>query len=373
MKTPPGAERILTMKSNGEYAAVLDRALDRAPTLEEACFLLENASGPEATTWLFAAASEVRKREAGDVFQLDGFMGGTTKCVIDPPCLYCRRAISGHDLEPWTAEPEELPLILEAFKETGTTTVEIGGGTDPEICAQVGLNLLREIRKSGLKVRVNYGPALNRDEILAMKELGVEGITCSFETTNPGVFRTIKPGDSLEKRKETAALISECGVNLFNTMLVGVGESLRDRVDHLFCLKEIPGFYKLSVSWLKVHPDGPLDGKMTGPSPLEAARAAALARLIFREKPIGLSGAQYIQLSILAGANRMVHAGASLRKEGGFRIGSAGFLKVETRPVAKGLVLENLLPITASWVKAAGMEVEPSVAAALAGSKGGGE
>ena len=356
------------MGTDGEYAAVLERALSGPPDREEACFLLENATEPGATARLFATASEVRAKEAGNVFQLDGFMGNTTKCAINPPCLYCRRAIPGHDLEPWTAGPEELPLILEAFKRTGTTTVEIGGGTDPAICAEVGLGLLKEIRKSGLKVWVNYGPALNREEILAMKEQGVEGITCSFETTNPQAFKVIKPGDSLEKRMEIAHLIGECGVNLFSTMLVGVGESLKDRVDHLFSLKDIPGFYKLSVSWLKVHPDGPLDGKMTGPSPLEAARVAALARLIFRDKPIGLSGAQYIQLSILAGANRMVHAGASLRKEGGFKIGSAGFAKVESRPVAKGLVLENMLPITAAWVKAAGMEAEPSVEAALAGS-----
>ena len=354
------------MINNKDYADVLNQTLDRGPTFDEACFLLEKAGAPGASALLFAAASEVRRQEAGNVFQLDGFMGGTTKCAVNPPCLYCRRAIPGHDLEPWTADPEELPGILAAFKETGTSTVEIGGGTDPEICAQVGLGLVREIRKAGLEVWVNYGPALDKGAILAFKDLGVDGITCSFETTNAEVFQLIKPGDDLEKRKETAALIGECGVNLFSTMLVGVGESIRDRVDHLFTLKEIPGFYKLSVSWLKVHPDGPLDGRMTGPSPLEAARVTALARLIFRDKPIGLSGAQHIQLSILAGANRMVHAGASLRKEGGFKIGLAGLNGVETRPVAKGLVLENMLPITARWVQATGMAVEPSIAAALA-------
>ena len=344
-----------------EFNEILEQASERAIARDEAVFLLKNADTPETAARLFAAAGEVRRRDAGNVFQLDGFMGGNTRCTIDPPCLYCRRAIPDHDMEPWSVGTDDLQKILEAFKATGTTTVEIGGGTNPDDCGQVGIKLLREIRKAGLKVWVNYGPALNKNDILAMKELGVEGITSSFETINPDVFKTIKPGDNLEKRQQLAHLISDCGVNLFSTMLIGIGESVEDRVDHLFYLKNIPNFYKLSVSWLKVHPGGPLDGKMTGPSPIEPAKVVAVARLIFRSTAIGMSGAQHIQLSILAGANRVVHAGASFHKKGGYRIGAEGFRKFESREVVDGFVMDNLLPTTGMWVIEAGMAVEPSI------------
>jgi len=43
--------------------------------------------------------------------------------------------------------------------------------------------------------------------------------------------------------------------------------------------------------------------------------------LIFRDIYINVSDPQQIQLWIMAGANRMVHAGASLHEKGGFSIG----------------------------------------------------
>jgi biotin synthase-like enzyme len=344
-----------------EYNEILDKARQTPINREEAVFLLKNAETPEAVAGLFAAASHVRRNEAGDIFRFDGFMGGNTKCTMDPPCLYCRRAIPGHDMEPWSLEPADLSKVLAAFKDTGTSTVEIGGGTNPDDCGRVGAALLEHIKGAGLKAWANFGPALSRDDIMAMRELGIEGITSSFETINPAVFKDLKPGDDLGKRQELAHLISECGVNLFSTMLVGIGESPQDRVDHLFYLKDIPQFYKLSVSWLKVHPGGPLDGKMTGPSPMEPAKVVSVARLIFRDIGIGMSGAQHVQLSILAGANRMVHGGASFHKKGGYRIGAQGFRSFESREVVDGFVMDNLLPITAQWAVEAGMDVEPGV------------
>ncbi len=349
------------MDKMNEFSAILDKARQTAIEKDEALFLLENAQTPEAVALLFAAASHVRRNEAGDIFRFDGFMGGNTKCTMDPPCLYCRRAIPGHDMEPWSLEPSKLSTVLAAFKETGTSTVEIGGGTNPDDCGQVGVNLLEQINNAGLKAWVNYGPALNRDDIMAMKELGVDGITSSFETVNAEVFKAVKPGDDLGKRQALAHLISDCGVNLFSTMLIGIGESPKDRIDHLFYLKGIPNFYKLSVSWLKVHPGGPLDGQMSGPSPMEPAKVVAVARLIFRDIGIGMSGAQHVQLSILAGANRMVHGGASFHKKGGYQIGAQGFRSFESREVVEGFVMDNLLPITAQWAVEAGMDVEPGI------------
>jgi len=349
------------MEKLREYNEILDKARQTPINKEEAVFLLENTETPAAVAKLFAAASHVRRNEAGDVFRFDGFMGGNTKCTMDPPCLYCRRAIPGHDIEPWSLAPSELSKVLAAFRETGTSTVEIGGGTNPDDCGRVGVDLLKQISDAGLKTWANFGPALSRDDVMAMKELGVEGITSSFETINPAVFKEIKPGDDLGKRQDLAHLISECGVNLFSTMLVGIGESPQDRIDHLFYLKGIPRFYKLSVSWLKVHPGGPLDGRMTAPSPIEPAKVVAVARLIFRDIGIGMSGAQHIQLSILAGANRMVHGGASFYKKGGWRIGAQGFRSFESREVVDGFVMDNLLPITAQWAVEAGMDVEPGV------------
>ena len=349
-----------------EFEAVLQNARERAITREEALFLFDNSKNPVNYARLFETASAVRKEEAGNVFRLDGWMGSNTECKIDPPCKYCRRAIPGRDLEKWEVRIEDIPKIAEAFKKTGTATVEIGGGTNPETAGPTVIRILRVLRDAGLNVWVNVGPALEQEHILEMKKLGVEAITSSFETMNEEVFQKIKSGDSLEKRKRLANLINENGVKLVSVLMVGLGESFQDRVNHLFYLADLDNFQWLCVTWLRVYPNSPLEGNIMPPSPIEAARTAAIARLIFRSIDIGVSGPQHIQLSIMAGSNRLVHAGASLHKKGGFHIGGEGFTSgVEHLDVVDGYLLSNLLPVTARWVMDAGMEVEPSILEAI--------
>jgi biotin synthase len=147
--------------------------------------------------------------------------------------------------------------IAQAFKETGTTTVEIGGGTDPEGAGPSVLRILEVLRDEELEVWVNVGPALEEEHIREMKKMRVEAITSSFETMNPQIFREIKPGDRLEKRVNLAHMIDENDVPLISVLMAGIGESYKDRVDHLFYLNEMKNFYQLAVSWLRIVPGSP--------------------------------------------------------------------------------------------------------------------
>ena len=349
-----------------EFEEILEVALDRAITKEEALFLFKETEEPSRYLRLFEVATAVREKECGKLFRLDGWMGGITECKIDPPCRYCRRAIPGYEWEGWDVNSEQLKKIADAFKSTGTTTVEIGGGTNPEVAGPTVIEILKVLRESGLNVWVNVGPALEEEHIQEMKKLGVEAITSSFETMNKKIFQEIKPGDSLEKRIKLAHLINDNGVPLISVIMVGIGESYQDRVDHLFYLKEFQNFYQLAVSWLKIHPGGPLEGKIIPPSPIEAARTVAIGRLIFRNIHINVSDPRHIQLWIMAGANRMVHAGASLHKKGGFSIsGEWVGPGVERIDVGEDYEIINILPITTRYILDAGMEVEPTILKAV--------
>ena len=349
-----------------EFEETLRIALDRAITKEEALFLFEETEEPAKYLKLFEAATAVREKECGNLFRLDGWMGSNTECKIDPPCKYCRRALPDYKWEGWNVDIRQLKEIADAFKRTGTTTVEIGGGTNPETAGPTVIEILKVLIKSGLGVWVNVGPALEEEHIQEMKGLGVESITSSFETMNERIFQEIKPGDSLEKRRQLAHLINDNGVPLISVIMVGIGESYQDRVDHLFYLKELENFYQLAVTWLKVHPKSPLEGKVIPPSPIEAARTVAIGRLIFRDIYINVGDPQHIQLWVMAGANRMVHAGASLHEKGGFSIGgqwvSTGTEHID---VGNGYEIMNILPVTARYILDAGMEVEPTVQKAV--------
>lgn len=349
-----------------EFEETLQIASDRAITKEEALFLFKETEEPDKYLKLFEVATTVREKECGKLFRLDGWMGSNTECKIDPPCKYCRRAVPGYKWEGWNVNSEQLKEIAETFKRTGTTTVEIGGGTNPEVAGPTVIEMLKILKESGLNVWVNVGPALEEEHIQEMKRLRVEAITSSFETMNDGIFQEIKPGDSLEKRKRLAHLINDNGIPLISVIMVGIGESYQDRVDHLFYLKELKNFRQLAVTWLKIHPGSPLEGKIIPPSPIEAARTVAIGRLIFRDVYINVGDPQHIQLWVMAGANRMVHAGASLHEKGGFSIGGQWVgTGIEHINVGNGYEIMNILPITARYILDAGMEVEPTVLKAV--------
>lgn len=346
------------------FETILKEALEREITKEEALFLFENSYTPNAYLRLFQTANAVREGEAGSLFLLDGWMGGLVDCKINPPCRYCGRAIPWRRRKILELTSEHLEKIAEVVRRTGTEMIQIGGGTNYEEAPAIMIRVLRELKKHGFQVRVNVGPALKEEDIREMKAIGVNEITCSFETINEEIFRKLKPGDSLAKRKDVAHIINDSGVSLSSNVMIGVGESYRDRVEHLFYLKGMENLGQVGITWLRIHPGSPLEGKTIPPSPLEAARTIAISRLIFRNKWIKGSNPQYLQLWIAAGANRQIHGGISVhRKEepliGGGGAGMAsGIQHIE---VCDGIVVSNMLPVTARWVMASGMQVTPSI------------
>ncbi len=68
----------------------------------------------------------------------------------------------------------------------------------------------------------------------------------------------------------------------------------------------------------------------------------------------------------MAGANRMVHAGASLHEKGGFSIGGQwDSTDVGYIDVGNGYEVMSILPVTALHIIDAGMEVEHTVKRAV--------
>jgi len=353
------------------FESILDEALEREITKEEALFLFENTQAPEVYLRLFQTANVVRERIMGSLFLLDGWMGGLVDCRINPPCQYCSRAVPGKSREVLNLTSEQLKQIAEVVKKTGTSMIQIGGGTNPQDAPGIMINVAKELKEYGFRVRINVGPALEEEHIDEMKKIGVDEITCSFETMNEKVFCQIKPGDSLEKRKRIAHLINNSEISFSSNIMIGVGESYQDRVEHFFYLKELKNLGQVGITWLRIHPGSPLERRIVPPSPIEAARTIAIARLIFRKKWIKGSSPQYLQLWIAAGANRQIHGGVSVHRKEDSLIGGGGAgMKsgIEHIEVCDGIIVSNMLPITAQWVIASGMQVEPPIQEALSPS-----
>lgn len=136
----------------------------------------------------------------------------------------------------------------------------------------------------------------------------------------------------------------------------------------MFYLKRFNNFKYFLVTWLHSPSASPLEN-YPQPSPLEAARTAAIARLIFRDIYIHISGWQYLQVWLMAGCNRFVHAGAGVHKhlKGSPTVipghGQAGVVGAEVENLNESLKLINLLPLTTRYIFELGLEIEPSIQA----------
>lgn len=342
-----------------EFCEVLDDARSREITKEEALFLLNETETYEKLLELFKAAGEVRRREIGDVFKFDGFIGPSVPCTTSPPCKYCGR--SAREGSSWSLlTPEEVAFGAKIIEETGTRRVEVGGGTLWSGADDLVLKAVEAVKSAtNLDVWVNVGPCLSRSTLKKLKDLGVIEVCSSLETVNEKVFREAKPGDSLQARMEFAKTIKDVGLRLNSVMMVGIGSSNQDYVDHIFWLREV-GVDHFCITGFNPIPGTPFESRKPAFS-CEVAKVISVSRLVLRKVDIGIGGImndpQLLPLAIMAGANRAIHLGAHVHRAGRWH---SRRRYVEARQF-DNLEFVNMLPITVKIVRNMGMHAEDTI------------
>ena len=343
------------------FEEVLKNAESNEITKGEALYLFKKTGRYDKVLRLFETASRVRDDEVGNVFKLDGFIGAITPCTIKPPCKYCGTGYmyaSGAKV----LTIDEISEGAKLIEETGISMTELGGGTTLGSDGKSVVEAVKAVKSvTDLDIWVNVGPALPDDALKELKNLGGVDVTSSFEVNplNEELFRKVKPGDDLDARKKLASMINDAGLGLNSVLMSGLGETYEDRVDHMFYLKQFESLKYFLCTWFRPVPGTPFgDRPLT--SPLEAAKTAAIARLIYRDIDIHCSGYEHIPLWIMAGVNRVVHAGASVYQvRDGTGMSAAG---AEVKRINDRANFVNLLPTTVKIITEAGMKVEPKIA-----------
>lgn len=300
------------------FDSILTKALRDEISKSEALYLLEKANRVDRLLELFKSASRVRDDEVGEVLKFDGFIGPITPCTTNPPCKYCARS-ARQDAFSDILSPEEVALGAKLIEETGTKRVELGGGTLWSGADKLVLKAVEAVKSATrLEVWVNVGPCLSKQALEVLKNLGVSEVGASLETINERVFKEVKPGDSLQARVEFAKAIKSVGLKLTSVMMVGIGSTYEDYVNHIFYLKDI-GVDHMPITGFNSLPGTPLEVNRPAWS-YEVAKVVAIARLILRRVDISVGGImndpQLLPLAVMAGANRVIHLGAHVHRAG---------------------------------------------------------
>ncbi|EHP87231.1 5,10-methenyltetrahydromethanopterin hydrogenase cofactor biosynthesis protein HmdB [Methanotorris formicicus] len=257
---------------------------------------------------LFNIASEVRDYFKKEI-EITSTIHITNICKVNPKCLYCGFA-AGTSREgyynPFRISNEDIKKSAIAIEESGICRVSCSSAHGYE-----GREVLRALKivkeNTNLEVLVNAGADLTEESIKEMRKYNIDTICCNLETINEELFNKVKPGEKLKDRIKVCKLVRKYDIELSSGLLIGIGESYEDRVEHLFYLKEL-GVGEIPIMGFNPYKDTPMENHPKC-SALEQAKTIAITRLIFPNiritSPTPTIGAELVQFALLGGASNV--------------------------------------------------------------------
>jgi biotin synthase len=337
-----------------KFEEVLEKAKKDEITKGEALFLFESANDWITVSQLISTASYVRDKNLGRFFKLDAFILSSNKgCKTNPPCGYCGQASQKFKLFAKVATPKEVVESAKIAEQLGFNGVQCGGGCSGYKGAEAVEDTKIVKESTTLDVFVNYGADMSEENILTLKQLGVGRIGCSLETINEDLFKKIKPGDSLNERKKVAQLIDTHGVKLATGIMIGIGESYLDRVNHIFYLKNFENLSTIYISGFFPIPGTPMEGYIPA-TPIEIAKTMAITRLAhpYADLDGSFGRDDHLQLWIMAGTNRrIIHGIFESKNKSGFTKHFYG----EPKQIGENFIFIDTLPIYLNMIKQMGL------------------
>ncbi len=271
---------------------------------------LMNMEGQECME-LFSLANRVRSL-LGNRVDLCSIINA--KCGMCPEdCKFCAQSV--HNDAEVTSYPlmdgEEILNLALMMQEEGAARfciVTSGKEVDNEDFEKI-LNSIRRLRlETALSICVSIG-ALTAKSAAALKKAGVTRIHHNLETS-AGFFKNICTTHSYAEKINVIHIAREAGLEVCCGGIIGMGESVHDRVELAFTLRE------LDVDSIPLNILNPVKGTsiQTGKpiSPMEIVKTIAVFRLILPEKNIRIAGGREINLrdaqclSLMAGANGLL-------------------------------------------------------------------
>jgi biotin synthase len=278
MLEPLGSPAVTTA-TRSLLAAAGDALLDERRLLTAGELAALAALPAAAVPALAALAHEVRLAWCGDTVEVEGILSAKTGgCPED--CNFCSQS-SRFDT-PVKATPFlDHDEVVRAAQETaalGATEfciVLAVRGPDERIMKEL-LAVVPLVRDTtGLNVAISAG-ILSRDQAERLAAGGVHRYNHNLETAR-SYFPSIATTHSWDERFESCRLVREVGMELCCGALLGMGETVEQRLELLGQLREADPA-EVPLNFLNPRPGTPL-GDRTLVEPLEAIRWIALFRL----------------------------------------------------------------------------------------------
>ncbi|MDD3023770.1 MAG: radical SAM protein, partial [Syntrophomonadaceae bacterium] len=253
------------------FTELLEKTYTQEITPELALRILEESAEPDNAIKLFEVASRVRDEQIGKDLWWSSGISGIFPCTVVPRCTYCTYFTENF------LPSKDIAAAAKGIADLGIKHMHLSGGTNLQGYDRELVELIQEIhRVSDIDIEVNLGPSLAIDTLRVLKDMGIKSVTSSLEVCNDELFQKVKPGDSLEARKNLIEMCEREGMSVRSMIMIGIGETLKDRINHLFYLKKFHRLYNLRFSRFYPYPKTGCS-MLPRCSPWDLARTIAVA------------------------------------------------------------------------------------------------
>jgi biotin synthase len=275
------------IKTNNMIQAIKERVLAGGAITQEEALQLINYSNKEE---LYEAANEIRLHFKGNEMEMCSILNAKSgKCTQD--CKWCSQSMF-HKTNVEEYELVDLKLAEKQAKENAEKGVHkfslvtsgraISNKNLDELCS-----VYKNIQKdTPIHLCASMG-LLNRSQLEKLKDSGVEHYHCNIETA-PSFFKNVVSSHSIEEKFRTIRYAQELGMGVCSGGIIGMGETMEQRVEMAFTLNE------LNVESIPINILTPVEGtEMEGYKPLsdeEVLTTFALFRFINPTANIRLAG-----------------------------------------------------------------------------------
>jgi biotin synthase len=250
---------------------------------------------------LMSLACEVREEFRGNVITITSTIHIANIC--SKRCKYCGfSAYSSPEgyYKPFVKSEDDVLKLARCIERAGITRVSCSSAHGWGAYTVRMANLIKE--NTTLDVLINVGADLNEKILEVCK---ADTICCNLECINERIFRELKPDEKLEDRIEVCKMICSYGFELSSGLLIGIGESYADRVEHLFFLRNFSTLGEIPIMGFHPYKGTPMENYPKC-SEEEQARTIAIARILYPELRItSPTPTLNPRIALLAGADNI--------------------------------------------------------------------
>jgi FO synthase len=294
---PPGIETL-----RPPVREAVERALDGERLSREHSLALADARGGELPVlWAAAATLRDQGRSAVVTYSRKVFIPLTNLCR--DVCSYCTFARDEDDPRAHTMTPDEVLAVAEAGARRGCKEALFCLGDRPEVrwpryrerLRRLGhesthsylVAMCREVlEQTGLLPHPNAG-VLSRRELAELREVspsqGLMLESVAERLCAPGGPHEHAPDKRPSTRLAAIRKAGELGIAFTSGILIGIGETSRERVEALLALRELHERHghiqEVIVQNFRAKPDTPM-GEAGEPGLIELMTTCAIARLV---------------------------------------------------------------------------------------------